>query len=117
MDFTIPEDHRAIREGVGAIVRSFGDEYWLARDEDGEFPREFHQAMARAGWLGITMPPEYGGAGLGVSEAVVMLPEEVSHGGGLAAASSGHIQPVGAHPPVGPSTPEPPPHRVPTLVA
>jgi acyl-CoA dehydrogenase len=98
MDFTIPEDHRAIREGVGAIVRSFGDDYWLARDEDGEFPREFHQAMARAGWLGITMPPEYGGAGLGVSEAVVMLHEVASHGGGMAAASTVHINLFGPHP-------------------
>ena len=61
MDFSISEDHRAIREGVGAIVRSFKDDYWLARDEDGEFPREFHRAMAQAGWLGITMPPDYGG--------------------------------------------------------
>ncbi|KAE8758208.1 acyl-CoA/acyl-ACP dehydrogenase [Paraburkholderia madseniana] len=106
MDFTIPEDHRAIREGVGAIVRSFGDDYWLARDEDGEFPREFHQAMARAGWLGITMPPEYGGAGLGVSEAVVMLHEVASHGGGMAAASTVHINLFGPHPIVVFGTPE-----------
>jgi acyl-CoA dehydrogenase len=106
MDFTILEDHRAIREGVGAIVRSFGDDYWLARDEDGEFPREFHQAMARAGWLGITMPPEYGGAGLGVSEAVVMLHEVASHGGGMAAASTVHINLFGPHPIVVFGTPE-----------
>ncbi len=70
MDFSVSDDHRAIREGVGAVVRSFDDDYWLARDDDGEFPREFHRAMADAGWLGITMPPQYGGAGLGVTEAV-----------------------------------------------
>ena len=56
MDFSTNEDHRAIRDGVSAVVSSFDDEYWLARDEDGEFPREFHKAMADAGWLGITMP-------------------------------------------------------------
>jgi acyl-CoA dehydrogenase len=116
MDFTIPEDHRAIREGVGAVVRSFGDEYWLARDEDGEFPREFHQAMARSGWLGITMPPEYGGAGLGVSEAVVMLHEVASHGGGMAAASTVHINLFGPHPIVVFGTPEQRQRWLPALV-
>ncbi len=70
----VPEDHAAIREGVRAVVTRFDDEYWLARDEDGEFPREFHRAMADAGWLGITMPEEYGGAGLGVTEAAIPHP-------------------------------------------
>ena len=98
MDFSISEDHRAIRDGVGAVVRRFDDEYWLARDEDGEFPREFHRAMADAGWLGITMPPDCGGAGLGVGEAVVMMHEVASHGGGMAAASTVHVNVFGAHP-------------------
>jgi acyl-CoA dehydrogenase len=98
MDFSVSDDHRAIRDGVSAVVRSFDDEYWLARDEDGEFPRAFHTAMAQAGWLGITMPPEYGGAGLGVTEAVIMLHEIASHGGGMAAASTVHINLFGPHP-------------------
>jgi len=98
MDFTITEDHRAIRDGVGAVVRSFDDEYWLARDDDGEFPKEFHRAMAEAGWLGITMPPEYGGAGLGVAEAAIMMHEVASHGGGMASASTVHINLFGPHP-------------------
>ncbi|HSV71959.1 MAG TPA: acyl-CoA dehydrogenase family protein [Methylibium sp.] len=98
MDFSISEDHRAIRDGVSAVVRSFGDDYWLARDEDGAFPKEFHQAMADAGWLGITMPPEYGGAGLGVTEAAIMMHEVASHGGGMAATSTVHINLFGPHP-------------------
>jgi acyl-CoA dehydrogenase len=98
MDFSISEDHRAIRDGVNAVVRQFDDEYWLARDEDGEFPREFHRAMADAGWLGITMPPEYGGAGLGVTEASIMMHEVASHGGGMAASSTVHINLFGPHP-------------------
>ena len=61
------EDLRALREGVRAVVRSFDDDYWLARDDDGRFPFEFHRAMAQGGWLGITMPQEYGGSGLGVT--------------------------------------------------
>ena len=98
MDFSISDDHRAIREGVGAVVRRFDDAYWRARDEDGAFPREFHRAMAEAGWLGITMPPQYGGAGLGVTEAAIMMHEVASHGGGMAAASAVHINLFGPHP-------------------
>ncbi|WP_114970538.1 acyl-CoA dehydrogenase family protein [Rhodoferax ferrireducens] len=106
MDFSITEDHRAIRDGVSAVVRSFDDEYWLARDEDGEFPREFHKAMADAGWLGITMPTEYGGAGLGVTEACIMMHEVGSHGGGMTATSSVHINLFGPHPIVVCGTPD-----------
>src|ERR1700745_877104 len=94
----VSEDHAAIREGVRAGGTRFGDESWLARDEDGEFPREFHRAMADAGWLGITMPEEYGGAGLGVTEAAIMMHEVASHGGGMTSASAVHINLFGPHP-------------------
>ena len=106
MDFSLSDDQRAIREGVAAVVRQFTDDYWLARDEDGEFPREFHRAMADAGWLGITLPTEYGGAGLGVTEAAIVMHEVASHGGGMAAASSVHINLFGPHPIVLFGTPE-----------
>jgi acyl-CoA dehydrogenase len=92
------DGHDALREGVRAVVSRFDDAYWLARDEDGVFPFDFHRAMAEAGWLGITMPTEYGGAGLGVAEAAVMMREVASHGGGMAAASSVHINLFGPHP-------------------
>jgi acyl-CoA dehydrogenase len=95
---TTESDLDAIREGVRAVASRFDADYWLARDEDGEFPREFHRAMADAGWLGITMPVAYGGAGLGVTEAAVMMHEVVSHGGGMAAASTVHINLFGPHP-------------------
>ena len=98
MDFSVSDDQRAIRDGVAAVVKRFDDEYWLARDEDGEFPKEFHRAMAEAGWLGITMPPEYGGAGLGVTEAAIMMHEVASHGGAMASASTVHINLFGPHP-------------------
>ncbi len=116
MDFTVNEDQRAVREGVAAVMKRFDDEYWLARDDDGQFPREFHRAMAQAGWLGITMPTEYGGAGLGVSEAVVMLHEVASHGGGMAAASTVHINLFGPHPIVVFGTPEQKARWIPRLV-
>ena len=93
------EEHlNAIREGVRAVVRRFDADYWLERDEDGVFPHDFHRAMAEAGWLGITMPEEYGGAGLGVTEAALMMHEVANHGGGMAAASTVHINLFGPHP-------------------
>ena len=107
----------AIREGVRSVVTQFDDEYWLDRDEDGEFPREFHRAMADNGWLGITMPEEYGGSGLGVSEAAIMMHEVSSHGGGMAAASSVHINLFGPHPIVVYGTPQQKSEWIPSLVA
>ncbi len=98
MDFTETTDHAALRAGIRAAVSRFDDAYWLARDADGVFPHDFHRALADAGWLGITMPPEYGGAGLGVMEAALMMHEVASHGGGMAAASSVHINLFGPHP-------------------
>ena len=112
------EDERnAIREGVRAVVSRFDDEYWLARDEDGKFPHEFHRAMADAGWLGITMPEQYGGSGLGVTEAAIMMHEVASHGGGMAAASTVHINLFGPHPIVVKGTPEQKTRWVPRLIA
>ena len=92
------EDLDTIREGVRAACKPFDDEYWLARDDDGKFPHEFHRAMADGGWLGITMPEEYGGAGLGVTEAMTMMSEVAACGGGFAAASTIHINLFGPHP-------------------
>jgi acyl-CoA dehydrogenase len=111
------EEQLALRDGVRAVVSRFGDDYWLERDEDGKFPFEFHRAMADAGWLGITMPEEYGGAGLGVTEAAIMMHEVASHGGGMAAASTVHINLFGPHPIVVKGTPEQKSRWVPRLIA
>ena len=111
------DEHRAIREGVRAVVSRFDDAYWLARDEDGEFPHAFHRAMAEGGWLGITMPAEYGGSGLGVTEAAIMMHEVASHGGAMAAASSVHINLFGPHPIVVHGTAEQKGRWIPRLIA
>lgn len=92
------ETLNAIRDGVRGVVSEFGPDYWLDRDEDGKFPHEFHKAMADGGWLGITMPEQYGGSGLGVTEAAIMMHEVASNGGGMAAASTVHINLFGPHP-------------------
>ncbi|MFP1644683.1 acyl-CoA dehydrogenase family protein [Pontitalea aquivivens] len=113
----IEETRAQIREGVRAVASRFDADYWLARDEDGEFPREYHRAMADAGWLGITMPEEYGGAGLGVTEAAIMMHEVASHGGGMAATSSVHINLFGPHPIVVHGTPEQKAVWIPDLIA
>ncbi|MEC3909099.1 acyl-CoA dehydrogenase family protein [Sphingobium sp. CR2-8] len=111
------EERDVIREGVRAVVTRFDDEYWLARDEDGVFPFEFHKAMADGGWLGITMPEEFGGAGLGVTEAAVMMNEVANHGGGMTAASAIHVNLFGPHPIVVKGTPEQKARWVPRLLS
>jgi acyl-CoA dehydrogenase len=116
-EFVPSDDHAAIREGVRSVVTRFGDDYWLGRDDDGVFPFEFHRAMADAGWLGITMPEQYGGAGLGVTEAAIMMHEVASHGGGMAAASAVHINLFGPHPIVVKGTPEQKARWVPRLIS
>jgi len=78
-EFEPSDDHAAIREGVRSVVTRFGDDYWLARDDDGVFPFEFHRAMADAGWLGITMPEQYGGSGGGAVD-MCLLCEEFARG-------------------------------------
>lgn len=114
----VESDHlKAIREGVRLVVTRFGDDYWLARDNDGVFPHAFHRAMAEAGWLGITMPKAFGGAGLGVTEAAVVMHEVASHGGGMTAASTVHINLFGPHPIVVQGTSEQKARWVPRLIA
>jgi acyl-CoA dehydrogenase len=108
-------DQVAIRDGVAAVCKRFGDEYWLACDRDEKFPTEFHRAMATDGWLGVTMPEEYGGAGLGVTEAAIVM-HTVAYHGAQTAASSIHINMFGPHPVVVHGTPEQKAQWLPPLV-
>src|SRR6202011_2820788 len=106
VNFAPDEDQEAICDSVRQVCRRFPDTYWLERDTDGEFPRAFHRAMADAVFLGITMPEEYGGAGLGVTDAALMMNIVASSGGGFAASSTIHINLFGPHPIVGFATPD-----------
>ena len=99
MDFSLTQDQQNIRDAVLKHCSQFSDDYWLERDREGNFPLDFHQSMAEAGWLGIAMPEEVGGAGLGITEAAVMMQAVAESGGGMSAASSIHgpvfsMQPV-----------------------
>jgi acyl-CoA dehydrogenase len=97
MDITLSDDHRAIEANVARIVGRFDDAYWTEIDSTPRFPSEFHKAMADAGFLGITMPEELGGSGLGVTEAAIMMHAVARGGGGMAAASSIHLNLFGPH--------------------
>jgi acyl-CoA dehydrogenase len=98
MDFDLTEDQEAIRGAVRTLAAKFGDDYWLACDTDHRFPWEFYKAFADAGWLGIAIPEEYGGGGLGISEAALLLEEVAASGAGMNGCSSMHLTVFGINP-------------------
>ncbi|MGB3067693.1 MAG: acyl-CoA dehydrogenase family protein [Ottowia sp.] len=98
MNFDTTDDQQAIRAAVQEVCAPFDDEYWLKKDREGGFPEDFYSAMAGAGWLGIAMPQEYGGAGLGIAEAAHMMETVSGTGAGLSGASAIHMNVFGLHP-------------------
>lgn len=90
MDFALTQDQQDIREAVLRHCAAFSDDYWLERDREGVYPADFHASMAQAGWLGIAMPESVGGAGLGITEAAIMMQAVAEAGGGMTAASAIH---------------------------
>lgn len=97
MHLGFTETQQEIDAGVRRVCTRFGDDYWRNADEQYRFPQEFYAAMADAGWLGITMPEDLGGAGLGVTEAAIMMHAVTSTGGGYTAASAIHVNLFGPH--------------------
>ncbi len=91
MDFALTEAQAEIHRQVLALARGFGWEYWREKDRKAEYPTEFVRAFADAGWLGLAIPEAYGGAGLGVTEAVLMLEAICASGAGLSGASPVHF--------------------------
>ncbi|KAF6235333.1 hypothetical protein HO173_006529 [Letharia columbiana] len=79
-----------VREAVAKICSKFPDEYWAGHDESGVYPHELHAALAQDGWIGIALPEDLGGAGLGISEATMMLQTISQSGAGIAGAQSIH---------------------------
>ncbi|WP_380780912.1 acyl-CoA dehydrogenase family protein [Sphingomonas sp. R86520] len=90
MDFAFTQDQQNIRDAVLKQCALFSDDYWLERDHEGVYPHDFHTSMAEAGWLGVAMPEAYGGAGLGITEAAIMMQAVAEAGGGMTAASTIH---------------------------
>jgi len=117
MTYELTEQQQSISDAVGKICAKFGDDYWLKRDESGEFPEELYQALAKDGWLGICIPEEYGGSGLGITEAVVMMQAIAQSGAGMSGASAVHIDIFGLNPVVVFGTDEQRKRMLPPLVS
>lgn len=92
------EEQQSIRDAIEKICADFGPEYWLKHDREGGFPEDFVHAIAAGGWLGIAMPEEFGGAGLGVTEASLMMQAISQSGAGFSGASAVHLNIFGLNP-------------------
>lgn len=98
MNFSLTEDQQNIRDAVLKHCSQFDDDYWLELDRKKTFPLEFHRTMSEAGWLGIAMPEDVGGAGLGITEAALMMQAISESGAGMTGASSVHMPVFGLQP-------------------
>jgi len=98
MNFDLSGDQRAIVDEVQKTCRAFDENYWRKHDAEALFPHAFHKAMADAGWLGIAMPEAQGGAGLGITEAALMLQAVSASGAGFSGASAIHMNIFGLNP-------------------
>jgi len=98
MNFEPTAEQQRIQDAVSELCADFGDDYWLARDREHRFPLEFHEALAAGGWLGIAMPEEYGGSGLGIAEAAIMMQTIAQSGAGFSGASAVHMNIFGLNP-------------------
>ena len=114
MDFDFSPEQLAIRKSVEQICARFDDAYWLQCDREAKFPQEFADEIARNGWYGVTMQEEYGGAGLGIVEACLVMQEIGKLG--AAASSSVHINLFGLQPVVGFGTSEQKRRMLPPLI-
>ena len=117
MDLEFTPEQEAIREAVAKVCAGFDLDYWLAKDREGGFPLDFHAALARDGWLGIAMPQEYGGAGLGITDAALMMQTIAASGAGMSGASAVHMNIFSLNPVVVFGTPEQKARWLPPLVA
>ena len=98
MDFALTDAQQQIRDQVLRICAKFDDSYWLERDTTATFPHEFFDTMAESGWLGIAMPEAYGGSGLGITEAALMMQAVAESGAAMSGASAIHINIFGLNP-------------------
>jgi acyl-CoA dehydrogenase len=98
MDFELNRDQENVQNAVASLCKGFDDAYWRSRDNSGGFPEDFYQAFAQRGWLGICIPPAYGGSGLGISEAAVMMRTVAQSGAGMSGASALHMNIFGLNP-------------------
>lgn len=98
MDFSFSAEQESLRDAVQQICDRYPDEFWLERDREGGFPHAFHADLAKGGWLGIAMPEAFGGAGLGITEAALMMQTIAASGAGFSGASAVHMNIFGLNP-------------------
>jgi acyl-CoA dehydrogenase len=94
MDFANDPDREHIRAAVRKLCADFGDVYWREVDRKSEYPEKFVEALTEAGWLAALIPIEYGGSGLKVADAAVIL-EEINRSGGNAASAHAQMYTMG----------------------
>lgn len=117
MDFSFTEAQDAIRESLSKLCAKYDADYWRVRDTEGGMPEEFVAEIAAAGWLGIAMPEAYGGAGLGVTEAAIMMQTIAESGAAMSGASAIHIGIFGLNPVVVFGTEDQKQRALPPLIA
>jgi acyl-CoA dehydrogenase len=98
VNFETNEDHEVIRKAIRQICAEFPDAYWRQCDAQHEFPWDFYSALAKAGWIGVAIPEEYGGAGQGITEASIIVEEIAASGAAMNGASSVHLSIFGMNP-------------------
>lgn len=98
MEATLSPDLREVREPVSKICADFNSDYWLKKDQEGGFPADFHRALTKAGWLAICIPKAYGGSGLGITEATVMMQALAESGADMSGESAVHMNVFGPNP-------------------
>ena len=98
MDFALTDQQQQIRDEVLKLCARFDDDYWLERDRTATFPDAFFAAMAEGNWLGIAMPEAYGGAGLGITEAAILMQAVAESGACMSGASAIHLNIFGLNP-------------------
>ena len=98
MNFSLNEDQRSLVAAIERLCEDFPIDYWRDHDDRAVFPHEFHRAVVESGWLGIAMPEAQGGAGLGITEAALMMRAISASGAGMSGASSVHMNIFGLNP-------------------
>lgn len=98
MNFELTDEQQALQEAIRKLCEQFDLDYWAQRDRAGGFPEEFHRACADGGWLGVAMPESVGGAGLGITEATLMMQTIARSGAGMSGASAIHMNIFGLNP-------------------
>lgn len=106
VNFDTDPDHEALRAGLRELLTRFDDEYWARCDCEHRFPTEFYEALAAGGWLGVAIPADYGGAGLGVTEAALLLQEIAASGAAMNGCSAIHLTIFGMNPVVKHGSPQ-----------